>query len=92
MGIMAPDAGCERGRLMPIRHFVQDGAFGPDDLKVMGDAFCAALTKLGLQDLKDPMTEMVARRIIRAALAGERSVIKLTEIENRTPRPLVSSQ
>jgi hypothetical protein len=30
--------------------------------------------------VKDPMTETVARRIIRAALAGERSVIKLTKI------------
>lgn len=66
---------------MPIREFIRDnGTFGPDDLKAMGEAFSAALTKLGLHDLKDPMTEMVARRIICAALAGERSAIKLSEI------------
>jgi hypothetical protein len=66
---------------MPIHEFIKDNsAFGPDDLKTMGDAFSAALAKLGLHDLKDPMTEMVARRIIRAALASERSPIKLTEI------------
>jgi len=46
----------------------------------MGKAFAAALAKLGLHDLKDPMTEIVARRIIRAALAGERNPITLTEI------------
>jgi hypothetical protein len=66
---------------MPIREFIKDNcAFGPDHLKAMGDAFSAALAKLGLHDLKDPMTEVVARRIIRAALAGERNQIKLTEI------------
>jgi hypothetical protein len=66
---------------VPIREFLGDNqAFGPDDLKAMGNAFSAALTKLGLRDLKDPMTEMVARRIIRAALAGERDPIRLTEI------------
>ena len=66
---------------MPIRELLRDsGAFQPDDLKVMGDALTAALAKLGLNDRKDPKVEMVARRIVRAALAGERSVIKLTEI------------
>lgn len=66
---------------MPIRRFLGDNRlFEPDDLKVMGDAFTAALAKLGLNDRNDPMVETVARRIIRAAMAGERSVIKLTEI------------
>jgi hypothetical protein len=66
---------------MPIREFVgRDAAFGPDDLKAMGDAFTGALNKLGLNDRKDPMVELVARRIVRAALAGERDPIKLCEI------------
>jgi len=80
--MMVADAGCNAGAAMPIGHFL-DGytdAFGPDDLKVIGDAFAATLANLGLHDTKDPMTEVVARRIIRAALAGERSVITLTEI------------
>ena len=66
---------------MPIREFLGDkGAFGPEDLKAMGEAFSAALNKLGLSVRDDPMVEMVARRIIGAALAGERDPIKLTEI------------
>ena len=66
---------------MPICQFVGDTlAFVPEDLDAMGQAFTAALAKLALHDLKDPMTEMVARRIITASLAGERNVIKLTEI------------
>ena len=66
---------------MPIRVFISDTrAFGPEHLDAMGKAFSAALTKLGLHDLKDPMTETVARRIINASLAGERDLIRLTEI------------
>jgi hypothetical protein len=67
---------------MPIREFLHDRATvqSDDDLKIMGDALTAALAKLGLHDRKDPMVEIVARRIIRAALDGERSVIRLTEI------------
>jgi hypothetical protein len=69
------------GASVPIREFLDDRrAFDPDDLKAMGEAFSAALNQLGLRDLKDPMTEMVARRIIRAALAGERNPITLAEI------------
>ena len=66
---------------MPIREFLHDNrSFEPNDLKVMGDALTAALAKLGLNNRSDAMVEMVARRIIRAALDGERSVIRLTEI------------
>ena len=66
---------------MPIRIFLSDtGSFAPDDLRVMGDAFSDALNKLGLHDCRDATVEMVAQRIVRAALAGERNPIKLTEI------------
>jgi hypothetical protein len=46
----------------------------------MDIAFAAALERLGLNDRSDPMIEIVARRIIDAAVSGERSVMKLTEI------------
>jgi hypothetical protein len=71
----------KEGRVVPIRKYVGDnGSFTPEDLNVMGKAFTAALAKLGRHSTSDPMTETVARRIIGAAMAGERSVIKLTEI------------
>lgn len=79
--MMFPDAAAIRGRVMPIRQFIADsGSFAPEHLDAMGQAFTAALAKLGLNDMKDPLTETVARRIVRAALAGERNVITLTEI------------
>ena len=66
---------------MPIRSFLgNEDSFTPDDLKVIGEAFSAALTKLGLHDRNDALVEQVARRIIRAALAGERDLIRLAEI------------
>ena len=66
---------------MPIRSFLQnDASFDPDDLKLMGEAFSAALAKLQLYDRNDRLVEQVARRIIRAALNGERNLIRLTEI------------
>jgi hypothetical protein len=66
---------------VPIRQYLAtEGSFGPDDLKGIGDAFSAALHKLDLKDRSDPMVEIVARRIIRAAMAGERNIITLTQI------------
>ena len=66
---------------MPIRHFLgKDVSFGPEDLKAMGEAFNHALTELHLNDRNDAMVELVARRIIRAALSGERDPAKLCEI------------
>ncbi len=80
-GMTGLDAGCEAGGYMAIRQFLgRDVAFGPEDLNAMGEAFSAALTKLGLSVRNDPLVEMVARRIIRAALQGERNPVRLCEI------------
>ena len=66
---------------MPIRQYVgTDSPFAAEDLERIGEAFSAALNKLGLNDRSDPVVEIVARRIIRAAMAGERDPIKLTQI------------
>jgi hypothetical protein len=66
---------------VPIRRYLAaDSSFGAEDLKHIGEAFSAALDKLGLRDRSDPMVEMVARRIIRAAMAGVRDPSRLTEI------------
>jgi len=65
---------------MPISEFLHDDkAFDPRDLKAVGEAFTAALAKLGLTG-QEQLAETVARRIIRAALAGERNLAKLTAI------------
>ena len=69
------------GAFVPIRQYLGDNRwFSPEDLGAMGKAFTTALGKLGLNDRSDPLVEMVARRIVRAAMSGERDPIKLYEI------------
>jgi hypothetical protein len=69
------------GTPMSIRQFLGTGeALQPGDLTIMNAAFSAALTKLGLTDRRDPMVEIVGRRIVHAVLDGERDPTRLTEI------------
>jgi hypothetical protein len=54
--------GCPGPRSVPLRQFLGDPTFRPDDLRAMETAFEAALDKLGLKDRTDPATELVAKR------------------------------
>ncbi len=64
-------------RTMPITPFVQDQAFDPEALRVMGIAFERACQSLGLADKCDAMTKLVACEIIDAANKGERDPDRL---------------
>ena len=58
------------GAFVPIRQYLGDNRwFSPADLDAMGKAFTTALGKLGLNDRSDPLVEMVACRIVRAAMS-----------------------
>jgi hypothetical protein len=65
---------------MSTRQFIGTRALTRDDADAMNKAFAAALKKLGLNNFKDPTTEIIAQRIVNAALDGERDPIRLTEI------------
>jgi hypothetical protein len=65
--------------VMPLSQFIGAVPLSTDDFDAINKAFSEALKKLGIS-LKDPMAEIAARRIIDAALAGERDHAKLTEI------------
>jgi hypothetical protein len=62
---------------MPIRSFVEPGAFEPEAIAVMSEAFEAAVEEL--QDTTDVMREVIARRIIAEATLGERDPVRLGE-------------
>jgi hypothetical protein len=63
---------------MPIRSFMQPGAFEPEVIGVMSEALEAALKKL--QDTGQTMVpEVIASRIIAAAKLGERDPVRLRE-------------
>jgi len=57
--------------------YLEQQSFDPETLEAMGRAFAMACDSLGLARTSDPMTTMVAARIIAAAAAGERDPERL---------------
>jgi hypothetical protein len=65
---------------MPIREIIRnDHAFSPEEARMLVDAFESCLKQLDLTDRDDPLTMLVARRIIEFAKEGERDPAKLCE-------------
>ena len=60
------------------RHF-SEASFQPVDIECMGAAYEAALVVLQLVDRHDPITELVASKIIAIFRTGERDRNKLCE-------------
>jgi hypothetical protein len=69
---------------MSIRSFMQPGAFEPEAIAVMSEAFEAAIKEL--QDTGDVMREVIAGRIIAAATLGERDPARLLVAAPARPR------
>jgi hypothetical protein len=65
---------------MPIRLILENNhSFTSEDAHVLIDAFENTLRELNLVDREDPLTLLVAKRIIEIANEGERDPIKLRE-------------
>lgn len=64
---------------MPIVRLTKDGPFEPDEIRLMTDAFEDACRVLGFSDPTNPWRDIVAKKIIEAAQAGERDQDKLRE-------------
>jgi hypothetical protein len=65
---------------MAINRLLPDGAFGPDDIRPIGDAYESVLKSLGLVDRNDPVTEIIAKKIIEIAQTGERDPQRLSDL------------
>jgi hypothetical protein len=50
----------ERAR-SAIYQLIANGSFGPDEIKIMTNAYEAALIDLGIADRNDPFTELIAK-------------------------------
>jgi hypothetical protein len=55
---------------MPITEFLDGHSFDPETRRVMGVALEMARAALGLADRTDPITEILAKRIIALAKEG----------------------
>lgn len=57
---------------MPIRRMLQNESLEPQEVERLATAYDMALRALHLVDRNDPLTEIVARKIIEVARSGER--------------------
>jgi hypothetical protein len=60
-----------------IYRLLQEAAFGPEDVENLAAAYEDALRILGLKSRTDPLTELVAKRIIEVAQTGVRDPAKI---------------
>jgi hypothetical protein len=62
---------------MAIRRLLQEAVFPPEDIARMTAAYEAALQLLRLNDRNDPVTEIVARKIVEVTRKGERDAPRI---------------
>ena len=65
---------------MAIYRLLQNASFGPEELTKLGAAYERTLEALGLTDRSDPMTELVARKVIAIHQTGVRDPVRLSEL------------
>ena len=65
---------------MPIRSYLEGAAFDPEAIRVMTEAYEDVCRTLDLVNRNDPITEMVAKRIIEIAKLGERDPVILRKL------------
>jgi hypothetical protein len=51
---------------------LKEGSFGPDEITSLAAAYECVLRELHLTDRKDPITELIAKKIIELSRQGER--------------------
>jgi hypothetical protein len=68
---------------MAIYRLLRNSPFGPEEIAVLTDAYEATLRKLNLVDRNDPITEMIARKIIELGQRGVGEAKQLSELTIR---------
>ncbi len=56
---------------MPLNRSINAGVFEPKQIAAMTAAYERVLQRLGLADRDDPLTEVVAKKVIELAKLGE---------------------
>jgi hypothetical protein len=64
---------------MAIYRLIKNGSFGPDEIRVMTEAYESALIDLNVADRNDPLTELIAKTIVNVTATGERNPILVKE-------------
>jgi len=64
---------------MPIRQLLDNAAFNPAEVTMLHSVFEDTLRALKLADRSDPVTMLVAKKIIELASKGERDAARLRQ-------------
>jgi hypothetical protein len=64
---------------MAMYRLLQNHSFEPETIMVLAVAYEDTLRSLGLVERTDPLTEIVAQRIIQLAQQGERDPVQLRD-------------
>ena len=64
---------------MAIYGYLQNSGFDPETIKVMTVAYEAARVRLGLVDRSDPLTQLLAKKVIEIAQTGVRDPDQLCD-------------
>jgi hypothetical protein len=80
---------------MAIYKLIANGSFGPDEIKVMSEAYEGALIDLGILNRDDPITELIAKSIVNVTATGERNPKEVMEralnalgVRRAAPQPI----
>jgi hypothetical protein len=65
---------------MPLTPYLKEAVFDPKAIKAMTAAFEAVCDSLKLLDRDDPITEIVARKVIEVGGTGERDPERIREL------------
>jgi hypothetical protein len=65
---------------MAIYRLLQDVAFGPEEIDIMRAAYEATLKELHLVDRADPVTQIIAKKIIEIAQTNERDPARIAMV------------
>jgi hypothetical protein len=64
---------------MTIHNLFKNSPFGPEEIRVLATAYEQTLRALGLKQREDPLTELVAKKIISISQTGVRDASMLAE-------------
>jgi hypothetical protein len=62
---------------MAIYRLLQGAAFDADDIRIMSAAYETALERVRLKNRQDPLTELIAHKIIEVYQNGERDPVQV---------------
>jgi hypothetical protein len=72
--------GLERKLEMAIYRLLQNSPLGPEEITILTDAYECLLRRLGLVNRNDPITELVAKKVIELGQRGVRDPQALCDL------------